>query len=252
MELWQALILALYYGFFSTKCLILLIGPQMYGSIIGLFVGIIMGDVSKGVAIGAAIHTIYLGVVQYGGTVPSDQFLACIIAIPLAIATGLDTETAVALAATFGALGVAFDTIWKTINTSVWSPYVDRCVEKSDYRGISWGAGLFPILTSVLLRSPIIFALLYFGTDTINWLVNHLPQQLLHGLSVMGAILPAMGFGIFISIIGRPIQIPFFICGFFVMKLLGLPVIGCAVFGFFLAYLSIVWVDSEFVKGGGN
>lgn len=252
MELWQALILALYYGLFSTKCLILLIGPQMYGSIIGLFVGLIMGDASKGIAIGAAIHTIYLGVVQYGGTVPSDQFLACIIAIPLAMSAGLDTNTAVALAATFGALGVAFDTIWKTINTSVWSPYIDKCVEKLDYKGILRGAGLFPILTSIVLRAPIVFLLLYFGADTVGWLVDNLPQKLLHGFSVMGSILPAMGFGIFINILGRPIQIPFFICGFFVMKLLNLPVLGCAVFGFFLAYLSVVWVDPDFVGGGKN
>lgn len=252
MELWQALILALYYGFYSTKFLILLIGPQMYGSIIGLFVGIIMGDASKGVAIGAAIHTIYLGVVQYGGTVPSDQFLACIIAIPLAMAAGLDTETAVALAATFGALGVAFDTIWKTINTAVWSPYIDKCVEKLNYRGISLGAGLFPILTSILIRGPIVFLLLYFGADTVSWLVNNLPQQLINGFSIMGAILPAMGFGIFISIMGRPIQIPFFICGFFVMQLLNIPIIGCAIFGFFLAYLSLVWGDPDFIEGGKN
>ena len=250
MELWQALILALYYGFFATKILILIIGPQMYGSIIGLFVGIIMGDVSKGVAIGAAIHTMYLGVVNYGGTLPSDQLLACIVAIPLAISTGLDTETAVALAATFGALGVAFDTIWKTLNTSVWSPYVDKCVANNNYKGIVRGSGIFPLLTSIVLRAPIIFALLYFGSDTVNWLVNNLPATLLHGLSVMGSILPAMGFGIFISIIGRPIQIPYFICGFFVMQLFGIPIIGCAVFGFFLAFLSIVWVDSKFAIGG--
>ena len=249
MALWQAALLALYYGVCSTKCLILLIGPQMYGSVIGLFVGLIMGDVTKGIAVGAAIHTIYLGVVQYGGTVPSDQFLACIIAIPLAIATGLDTETAVALAATFGAIGVAFDTLWKTINTSVWSPYVDRCVEKNDYRGILLGSGLFPILTSVLLRGPVVFAILYFGADTVSWLVNNLPDKLLHGLAVMGAILPAMGCGIFISLIGRPIQIPYFLAGFFVMKFFNLPVIGCAIFGFFLAYLSIVWVDPKFAGG---
>ncbi len=252
MQLWQALILALYYGIFSSKCFILFIGPQMYGSVIGLFVGIIMGDVSKGIAVGAAIHTIYLGVVEYGGTVPSDQFLACIIAIPLAIATGMDVETAVALAATFGAIGVAFDTVWKTINTSVWSPYIDRCVEKNNYKGIARGAGLYPILTSLVLRGPIIFVLLYFGTDTINWLVNNLPEAFMHGLSVMGAILPAMGFAIFISIMGRPIQIPYFIAGFFTMQLFNIPVIGCAVFGFFLAFLSVVWVDPEFTGGGAK
>ena len=249
MAIWQALILALYYGFSSTKWLILLIGPQLYGSVIGLLVGLVMGDPSKGVAIGAAIHTMYLGVVTFGGTLPTDQFLACIVAIPLAITSGMDTETAVALAATFGALGVAFDTIFKTINTSVWSPYVDRCVEKLNYRGIYMGSGWFPIFTSILLRGPIVFCLLYFGADTVSWLVQNLPETFLHGLANMGAILPAMGFAIYVKIMGSPLQIPFFICGFFIMKMLNLPVIGVAVLGFFLAYLSIVWVDPEFAGG---
>ena len=72
---------------------------------------------------------------------------------------------------------------------------------------------------------------------------------MLDGFGVAANILPAMGFGIFISLIGRPIQIPYFLAGFFVMKFFNLPVIGCAIFGFFLAYLSIVWVDPKFAGG---
>ena len=249
MAIWQAALIALYYGFFSTKALILLIGPQMYGSIIGLVIGIIMGDVTKGILIGAAIHMVYLGVVTYGGTMPQDQFLACVIAIPLAITTGMETGHAITVATAFGALGVAFDTIWKTINTSVWGPYVDRCVEKLDYKGIARGSGLFPILTSIAIRGPIVFLILYLGTDAVTWLLANLPDLLLHGFLVMGNILPAMGFAIFITLIGKPIQIPFFLVGFFVMRFFEIPIIGAAIFGFFLAFLSIVWVDPKFTKG---
>ncbi|MDL2220267.1 PTS sugar transporter subunit IIC [Eubacteriales bacterium OttesenSCG-928-N14] len=253
MALWQALVLALYYGICSTKVLILFIGPQLYGSIIGLFVGIVMGDASKGVMIGAAIHTIYLGVVLYGGTMPSDQFLACIIAIPIAIYTGMATEAAVAMAAAFGALGVLFDTLWKTINTSVWTPMVDRACESLSFGTIQRASLWYSIGANVLIRGPIVFMILYLGADAVNWLMSNMPQWLVQGLINMGSILPAMGFAIFISIIGKPMQIPYFIVGFYVMKFFNIPIIGAAIFGFFLAFLSIVWVDPQFTKKGeGN
>ncbi len=250
MTVLQAALIALYYGFYSAKPLILFIGPNVFGSIVGLFLGIIMGNPSMGVAVGAAIHTMYLGVVMYGGTLPSDQLLACCIAVPLAISAGLDTETAVALAAPFGAVGVGFQTIWMTINTSVWSPYIDKCCEKNNYLGIRLGAFVYPVLTSIVLRSPIIFLILFKGTDAVVWLVNNLPQTILHGFEIMGKILPAMGFGIFLYIMGSPIQIPFFIAGFFAMKCFNLPIIAQAVFGFILAYLSLVWGDPDFLKKG--
>ena len=240
-----ALILALYYGFYSTYPFMILMGPAGMGSIIGLIIGLIMGDPAKGVMIGALIQTMYMGVVGYGGVLPVDQFFACIVAIPLAISSGMDNETALALASAFGALGVAIDTLWKTINTSVWGPYIDRACEKLQYGRIARGAGLYPILTRMLISCPIIFVLLYLGSSAVEWLLDNLPQWLLTGFSNMGAILPAMGFAMFISSIGKKSQIPYFIVGFYVMRFFDIPIIGMAIFGAFLAYLNLMWGNKE-------
>ncbi|OJG78809.1 hypothetical protein RV10_GL001295 [Enterococcus pallens] len=230
----------------------LIMGPSGMPAVIGLFIGIIMGDPAKAVMIGAMIQVMYLGVVHYGGTMPVDQFFASIIAIPISISTGMDDKQALALAAAFGALGVAIDTIWKTLNTSAWGPYVDRACEKLQYGKISRGSTLFPILTRILLSTPIIFLILYVGTDAVNWLMDNLPQWLLIGFSNMGAIIPAMGFAMFITILGRPLQIPFFIIGFYIMRFGDIPIIGMAVFGAFLAFLSVLWGDPDFFKNRGQ
>ena len=55
-----ALLIALYYGFYASQPLILLMGPSNFGAVIGLIIGIIMGDVPKAVMIGALIQTMYM------------------------------------------------------------------------------------------------------------------------------------------------------------------------------------------------
>ncbi|HUM84468.1 MAG TPA: PTS sugar transporter subunit IIC [Lachnospiraceae bacterium] len=245
-----AFILACYYGFYSTYPFMILMGPAGMGSIIGLIIGLIMGDPVKGIEVGALIQTMYMGVVGYGGVLPVDQFFACIIAIPLAISSGMSNESALALAAGFGALGVMIDTLWKTINTSVWTPYIDRACEKNQYRKIAKGAGLYPILTRMAISVPIITVLLFLGSTAVNWLMDNLPEWLQVGFNNMGTILPAMGFAMFVSYIGKKELIPFFIIGFYVMKFASLPIIGMAIFGAFIAWLVAKTDKSSDTEGG--
>lgn len=246
MTVLEIALIALYYGFYASQPLILLMGPSNFGAIIGLIVGFIMGEPGKGVLIGAWIQVMYLGTVNYGGTKPSDQFAASIIAIPIAIAANLPVALALPLAALFGSLGYLLDTVWKRINTKVWGPYIDRAVERLDYGAISRASGVYPMLVRIVISSPVVFMLIYFGTPSVEWFIENAPTWLLTGLTNMGILLPAMGFALFLSAIGRLMQIPYFIAGFFVMKLFGIPILGIAVFGFLLAFLSIAWTDAEF------
>lgn len=63
-----------------------------------VLVGIVMGDMKTAMIVGASVQLIYLGIVAAGGNQPTDPCLASYIAIPIVIASGLDTNAAVALA----------------------------------------------------------------------------------------------------------------------------------------------------------
>lgn len=76
------------------------------GVFIGFICGLVYGDVTTGLLIGASINLVYLGVVAPAGQIPSDEIMASAVAIPLALAGGLTTEMAVTLAVPFGLLGV--------------------------------------------------------------------------------------------------------------------------------------------------
>lgn len=52
-----------------------------------LFIGLIMGDFTRAIVIGAAIQILYIGLVAAGSNLPADDCLAGLIAIPIAIAS---------------------------------------------------------------------------------------------------------------------------------------------------------------------
>ena len=252
MTVLQVLLVALYYGFFSSQPFILLMGVSTFGSIAGLIIGLIMGEPGTGVMIGAMIQVTYLGTVGYGGTRPFDQFLATSIIVPVAVATDMPATLALALAMFFSALGgVVLDNPWKKINTNVWGPRIDKAVETLNYGEIARCSGLYPMLTRMLLSCPFVIVCIYAATFGVNWFLGSAPQWLITGLSNTGLLLPAMGFALFITTYGRNAQIPFFLAGFLVMVFADLPILGIAAFGGFLAYLSVAWTDNDLLKKKG-
>lgn len=201
------------------------------GVFIGFVLGLYFGDVTKGLAIGASIQLVYLGIIMTGGNVPADAALAAVIAIPIALKTGIDTDAAVALAVPFGVLGVFLDQIRRTTN-SIW-------VRMGDRKGIFKCAFLYPELMTILLRFVPVFVLTLFGTDAVSSLLKVLPGWVITGFSVAGGILPAMGFAIIIVTIGKPKLLPYFFIGFFAVQYLGINTMAAAVFGVCISLLVI-------------
>ena len=173
-----------------------------------------------------------------GGNVPADAALAAVIAIPIALKTGIDTDAAVALAVPFGVLGVFLDQIRRTTN-SIWVRMGDKYALMGDRKGIFKCAFLYPELMTILLRFVPVFVLTLFGTDAVSSLLKVLPGWVITGFSVAGGILPAMGFAIIIVTIGKPKLLPYFFIGFFAVQYLGINTMAAAVFGVCISLLVI-------------
>ena len=58
----------------------------------GFVLGLILGDVSTGLILGATIQLIYIGIIGAGGNWPADECMATLICVPLAIRTGMSIE----------------------------------------------------------------------------------------------------------------------------------------------------------------
>jgi len=176
--------------------------------------------------------------VTNGGNIPADECLAGVVAIPIALASGMDAQSAIVLALPFGLLGVLMDQIKRFIN-GYFANLADKYAEQGNDKGIERCAVLYPMAAGLLLRFPPVFILIYFGTDMVQKILNVLPEWFTNGLSVAGGVLPALGFAITIFVVGKSMLIPFFILGFFLIQYFQISTIGAAIFGICMALLII-------------
>lgn len=205
--------------------------------VIGVFVGLLTGNMVLAMKIGAGLQLVYLGVTSTpGGNVPSDPALAGCIAIPLGVMSHMAPEVAIALAIPFGVLGVFVDQLRRSTN-AVWVHMADRYAENADTKGILRAAFLYPAIAGLVIRFPIVFAIDFFGVTAVEKLMKILPQWLMHSFEIMGGILPALGFAITLSVIGKKNLIPFFIMGFFAVMYLKLDTMAVAIFATCVALL---------------
>lgn len=200
--------------------------------------GLIMGDLPTALIIGAGIEMMYVGLVSNGGNIPADECLAGVVAIPIALASGMDAQSAIVLALPFGLLGVLMDQIKRFIN-GYFANLADKYAEEGNAKGIERCAVMYPMIAGFILRFPPVFVLTFFGTDLVEKILHALPQWFTNGLSVAGGVLPALGFAITIFVIGKPMLIPFFIIGFFFIQYFQISTIGAAIFGVCMAMLII-------------
>ncbi|MEG0710507.1 MAG: PTS sugar transporter subunit IIC [Longicatena sp.] len=238
MDIMLAILCGLLYFLGTNRVGYTMAAPLGSGIFIGFIIGLYLGEIEKGLMIGASIQLVYLGIIMTGGNVPADAALAAVVAIPIALKTGIDANAAVALAVPFGVLGVFLDQIRRTTN-SIWVRMADKFALEGNEKGIFRCAFVYPELMTVLLRFVPVFVLTLFGTDAVANLLKILPAGVITGFSVAGGILPAMGFAIIIVTIGKPKLLPYFFIGFFAVAYLGINTMAAAVFGTCIALLII-------------
>ena len=195
-----------------------------------LLIGLIMGDVKQAVIIGAAVQILYIGLVAAGSNLPADDCLAGLIAIPIALKSGLSPELAIAIAVPVGVMGDFVDQLRKTINV-IFVHMADKYAEEGNTRQITLCNVLYPTLLSFFMRFPIPFLANLYGADAVKSFMDTVPQWIIHGFSVAGGLLPALGFALTMFVIGRKEMLPWFFIGYFMIRFSGMPVIGAAIFG---------------------
>lgn len=211
---------------------------------IGFVFGLLFGDPVRGVIIGASINVMYISVAAVGANMPADDSLAACVAVPIALANGLDPETAVLLAVPFGILGTFMDNLRRMVN-GIWNQRALKDAANLNYRGIFFDNIVGPIAVQAVIRIPIVFAIMVGVSSSTAAIMDVLPAWVMSGLSTVGGILPGLGLALCATFIGRPHLLPFFIVGFFAMKVFNLPMLVATVFGFFMAYLYLVFTNKD-------
>ncbi|MHC5269276.1 PTS mannose/fructose/sorbose/N-acetylgalactosamine transporter subunit IIC [Enterococcus sp. LJL98] len=265
IQWWQILLLSLYAGYQILDEL------QFYSSMsapvfAGLFAGLVMGDVKTGLLIGGAMQLTVLGVGTFGGASRIDANSGTVLATAFSISLGWEPEQAIAtIAVPVAALMIQMDILGRFTNT-YFAHRIDSHIETFNYKGIerNYIAGALPWSLSRMI--PVFLALAFGGelVESVVAVLNGDLKWLGDGLSVAGAVLPAVGFAILLRYLPVKKHFPYLALGFVITALLttifgniqalgggvasvvedfsgifnSLPMLGIAIIGFALAAIS--------------
>ena len=207
--------------------------PIVVGPVLGLF----MGDFWTGLWVGATIEFMFLGVVPTGAAIPPDATMSALGATALAILMGGDRSAAIALAVPLGLLGqLGQMAVWQL--NAFFLHRADRYAEQLNLKGIEsmHYVGMFLFF----LRGFIpLFLGVWLGVEPVKALMSSLPDWVSPGLSVAAGLLPAVGFGMLLNMIGLKRYWPYFLTGFTLATFFGVGIVPVAILGLCLSVIVV-------------
>lgn len=251
IQVWQSLVIALWVALVQGRLSLLTLQLRYSPLMTSLVVGIVLGDITKAIIVGAALQAIYFGTLGPGGNSPSEPAVATAIAVPIALLSGLSAEAAVAVALPVGILGTYLYQGRHFFNTIIMKK-VDKFAEQTDDRGLQRSIILYPLCISLLLYIPVIFIALQYGAPLIaDFIQSQATEKVFHVLSVVGGGLAATGISAAIYVIGKKNYLVFFIFAYFLsiaLQSLGINMIVYAVFAVCLAVFFEASQNPNFLK----
>lgn len=190
-------------------------------------VGLALGDLQTGLAVGASLELLFMGSISIGAYVPPNGTIGGVLACAFAISLGEGTEAAIALAMPIAVLSLAIGNLLQPI----WPFFVDKAdafAKKGNLRGIyavHWGIGLWGCVEYFLLCGGAFL----LGVDAVQGILDWIPSFILDGFGVAANLLPAMGFAMLGRLVITKKLVPFYFLGFLLCSYMGVPVLGVAI-----------------------
>ena len=195
--------------------------------VVGAVTGILLGDIPTGVAIGAALETIYMGAVNIGGAVSAEPVSATVLAVTFSVMSGLGFEAALALAVPVGLVTVLIN---QAVNVlfNLFAPMIDSAAAKGSEKGLyilHFGMWFLSYFQTAL----VVFIGVSMGAGPLETFMGSIPEVLMTGLTTTGSLLGAVGMAILMRMLWSKELAVFFFAGFILVKYLELPLIAVAV-----------------------
>ena len=206
--------------------------------IVSTLVGLALGDLEKGLIVGASLELMSLGLVNIGAAAPPDMNMVSIIATSFAILSNANAEAALTIAIPISVLGQMLGILMRTILSNL-THAADKFIEQGKFNQarrihIFYGTGLYALMYFI----PIFMAI-YFGTNLVTQVVEAIPHWLTDGLTVASKILPAYGFALLLQTMLTKKMVAFLFLGFLITAYSGLSVTGVAAFACIVAFVMV-------------
>jgi len=199
------------YGGFHTQ----ISRPVVTGPLMGL----VCGNLTLGLTIGAGLEFVFLGVISVGAAIPPDATSATALATAAACISGgtISAPQAVTLGVALASAAQMLQMLIWTVNIT-WMHRADKNAAVGDIDGACrWMYFALPLW---FLQGAIpAFLLVAFGQGLVQNLV--LPVWLSEWLTLAGGMLASVGFAMLFVLMNKPKLTPFFMIGFVLSAVLG-------------------------------
>ena len=149
--------------------------------IVAPLVGLVLGDMTTGIMVGATLELIFLGAVPIGASNPPDITSGAIIGTSFVILTGQEVGAAVALAVPVATLVLLFDNL-QMMFILTWATHMaDSYAKKGDYKKVEWVAR-FAGIGNKLILAIVVGVAFYLGVPVIKDVLAVIPQFIIDGM----------------------------------------------------------------------
>ena len=206
--------------------------------IVGTVTGLLLGNVSQGIIIGASLEAIFMGAVNIGGAVSAEPAAATVFAVVFSLTTGgVTPKAALAIAVPIGVLAGIMTMFVNNVVLSFLVPFMDRFAAADNGKGIvrlHFGAWFFRFFLFAL----VVFFGILVGRSSVQAFVNNIPAVIMTGLTTMSGFLPAVGFAILLKMLWSKELAVYYFLGFILVSYLKLPLVAVAAIGAILVVIS--------------
>lgn len=202
--------------------------PQLERPIIlGPLVGLILGDLQTGLVVGGTLELVFIGAATFGGTAPPNVAIGAAVGTALSISTGQGVEAALVAAVPVAVLGTFCELFAKTV-CSFLVHRADAAADRGDGRGVLTVVWIGNAIHFLSYAIPTFLAL-WLGAGALSTVMASISDQVQSALNTAAALLPAVGFGILLSVLYNKLLFPLFFAGFAIAAFTDFTVIGIAV-----------------------
>ncbi len=203
-------------------------------------VGMALGHVGEGAALGASLQLIALGWMNIGSAIPPDCAMASIVSAILVCGPAqVSVREGIALAIPLAIAGQLLNILVRTFVVFM-SHVADRVAADGNMRKLDWIHYLNMCVQGLRIAIPAYFVTI-ISTKAIQAAINSIPKVITQGLSIAGGFIVAVGFAMVINMMANNTVWPFFFIGFVLAGIKSLNLIGFGILGvcFALIYLQL-------------
>jgi len=204
--------------------------------VLGPLVGLVLGDLQTGLAVGATLELAFMGTQAIGAALPPEITAGGILGTAFAITSGAGVDAALALALPIASVALLIKNVYY-IFVRVWFLHRgDHYAMEGDSSGVA-RMHMLSFLSYAVVMALLVSICFYVGSPAVEAFLDIIPQFIKNGLTVAAGILPALGFALLASMLVNKEIAPFFFLGFLLAAYLGIPVLGIALLGIILVLL---------------